>query len=133
MTKESGVKIGIASEHQVNEEFIQAWHRARQGTPTSVEERICFLDSETFLQVLSRSRLDILHALRVKGSTSVRALSEALDKHYRNVYQDARFLKRTGLIQETAADCVFVPWDKIRAEIDLLCDLPADGRKGEVA
>jgi len=112
--------MGIATEDQVNREFIDAWHRAQQGTFTEAEERLYFLEPGTFLQILSYSRLAVLYTLRAKGTTSIQALSKMLARKYKHVYQDVQLLKKAGLIRETATENIFVPWDKIQAEIDLL-------------
>ncbi len=116
---QSQIKVGLATEEQVNQEFIDAWHRAEQGTLTTTEERLYFLDTETFLEVLSQGRLMLLYTLRTQGTLSVRTLSQLLARKYKNVYQDVQLLKKAGLIQETTVENVFVPWDKIQAEIDL--------------
>ncbi len=116
---QSQIKVGLATEEQVNQEFIDAWHRAEQGTLTTTEERLYFLDTKTFLEVLSQGRLMLLYTLRTQGTLSVRTLSQLLARKYKNVYQDVQLLKKAGLIQETTVENVFVPWDKIQAEIDL--------------
>jgi len=116
----------MATEDQVNQEFIDAWHRAERGALTEAEERLYFLDTESFLQVLSYSRLAILYTLRAKGAVSVQALGKLLDRKYEHVYQDVQLLKKVGLIQETASEDMFVPWDKIQAEINLLSAGPID-------
>lgn len=120
------IKVGLATEAQVNREFIEAWHRAEQGTLTTAEEHLYFLDTKTFLQILSQSRLTLLYTLRTRGAISVRALSHILARKYKHVYQDVQALKKAGLIQETTVENVFVPWDKIQAEIDLLSAIPVD-------
>ncbi len=118
------IRIGIATEDRVNQEFIDAWHRAERGALTEAEEHLYFLDTETFLQILSHSRLAILYALRTKGTTSVQTLCKILERKYEHVYQDVQLLKKAGLIQETASENMFVPWDKIQAEIDLSSAAP---------
>ena len=118
------IRIGIATEDRVNQEFIDAWHRAERGALTEAEEHLYFLDTETFLQILSHSRLDILYTLRAKGMISVQTLSKMLERKYEHVYQDVQLLKKAGLIQETASENMFVPWDKIQAEIDLSSAAP---------
>jgi len=118
------IRIGIATEDRVNQEFIDAWHRAERGALTEAEEHLYFLDTETFLQILSHSRLAILYTLRAKGMISVQTLSKMLERNYEHVYQDVQLLKKAGLIQETASENMFVPWDKIQAEIDLSSAAP---------
>ena len=118
------IRIGITTEDRVNQEFIEAWHQAERGALTEAEEHLYFLDTETFLQILSHSRLAILYTLRAKGTTSVQTLCKMLERTHEHVYQDVQLLKKAGLIQETASENMFVPWDKIQAEIDLSSAVP---------
>lgn len=124
----NSIRIGIATEDRVNQEFIDAWHRAEQGILTEAEEHLYFLDPETFLQILSHSRLAILYTLRAQGTVSIQTLSKMLERKYKHVYQDVQLLKKAGLILETASENMFVPWDKIQAEIDLSFAAPIDKR-----
>lgn len=81
------IKIGIATEEQVNREFIDAWHRTQQGILTKTEEWLYFLEPTTFLQILSDSRLTMLYILRAAGTVSVQALCNMLERKYPHVYQ----------------------------------------------
>ena len=114
------IKVGLATEAQVNQEFIEAWHRAERGEIVVPEEHLYFLEPQTLLHILSRHRLALLHALRAHGQSSIRALSTMLRRNYKNVYRDVQLLKKAGLIRQTTSKDIFVPWDKIRAEINLL-------------
>ncbi len=113
------IRIGIATEDQVNQEFIEAWHRAQKGEIAEPEESLYFMEPENFLEILSNSRLAILYTLRSQGSVSIQDLSKILKRNYENVCQDVQLLKKADLIRQTAGENIFVPWDKIRAEIDL--------------
>ena len=127
------IRIGIASEEQVNQEFIEAWQRAERGELTATEERLYFLAPETFLQILSSNRLAILYALRAEGPVSIQTLSKVLERKYEHVYQDVQLLKKAGLIQETTGENMFVPWDKIQAELDLSSAAPLDKHNGRMS
>ena len=116
---ESKIKIGVATEEQANREFIKAWHEAEKNKIKEPEERLYFLEPATFLRILSKSRLEILQSLHSHGTISIRALSKILDRNYKNVYQDVQLLKKAGLIHQTTSKSIYVPWDKIQAEIDL--------------
>ena len=87
------IKIGLATEDQVNREFISAWHRAEQGTLTAAEEHLYFIDLKTFLQILSPGRLNILYTLRAQGKTSIQALSQMLARKYQHVYRDVQIFE----------------------------------------
>jgi predicted transcriptional regulator len=113
------IKVGIATEDQVNREFIDAWHRAERNAIKQSEERLYFLKPDMFLNVFSKRRLSLLHTLRTQGMTNVRILSQVLQRNYKNVARDVRILKAAGLVHQTDTKEIFVPWDKIQAEIDL--------------
>lgn len=113
------IKIGIATEEQVNQEFIDAWHRAEKGEITEPEERIYFAEPAALMKVLSNPRLMILSTLRSQKIRSIHDLSDFLGRSYKTVCNDVRLLKKAGLIHQTPSEGVFVPWDKIQAEISL--------------
>ena len=120
MIKESkNIKIGLATEEQVNEEFLQAWHKAEKEKVKTPEEHLYFIDPSTFFQVLSKRRIALLKALHARGISSIRELSRLLKRDYKNVYQDVQLLKKAGLIHQDSTKRVYVPWDKIKAEIAL--------------
>ena len=113
------IKVGIATEEQVNKEFINAWHRARKGEISVPEERCYFLEPTTFFSVLSKRRIALLQHLHAHGVSSIRNLSRMLKRDYKNVHQDIQLLKKAGLISMDDSQKIFVPWDTINAEIPL--------------
>jgi len=119
MKKGTKIKVGIATEKKINKEFIDAWKRAERNEIIKPEEKLYFLDAKTLLRVLSEKRLALLHNLRHCGKTSIKSLSKDLGRNYRNVYDDVKILRDAGLIQQTDSKEIYVPWDKIQAEIDL--------------
>ncbi len=119
MKKGAKIKIGIATEQTINKEFVDVWKRAERNEITKTEEKLYFLDAKTLLRVLSEKRLALLQTLRHSGKVSINALSKALCRNYRNVYDDVKILKDAGLIQQTDSKDIYVPWDRIQAEIDL--------------
>ena len=119
MKENKNIKIGIATEEQVNKEFVQAWHKAKGEKIEPSEERLYFIDPATFFQVLSKRRIALLKALHTHGVSSIRELSRLLKRDYKNVYQDVQLLKNAGLIYQNSAKRIYVPWDKINAEIAL--------------
>ncbi len=117
--KEKNIKIGLASERDVNREFIAAWHRAAKEKIDVPEERLYFMEPSNFFQVLTKRRIALLKTLHHHGISSIRELSRLLNRDYKNVYQDVQLLKKAGLIHQDAAKKIYVPWDKIKAEIPL--------------
>ena len=112
-------KIGLATEEQVNKEFIQAWHRAEKENIELPEEHLYFIDPSTFFQVLSKRRIALLKALHSHGVSSIRKLSRLLKRDYKNVYQDVQLLKKAGLIHQNSMKRIYVPWNKLKTEIEL--------------
>ncbi|HFE67629.1 MAG TPA: hypothetical protein ENJ93_10235 [Chloroflexi bacterium] len=113
------IKVGVATEEQVNREFIDAWRRAQQDEIEDTEESLYFLEPANFFSVLTSRRIALLRTLRAQGSSSIRALSKTLGRDYKNVYQDVQILSSANLIQKTSSQKIFVPWEKIQAEINL--------------
>ena len=113
------IKIGIATEEQINQNFIDAWHRAEEGVLTETEESLYFLNTKTFLEILSQNQLAILYTLRAAGRVNIKTLENLLEKKHAHLSRDVQLLKKAGLIKETPSKNIFVPWDKIQAEIDL--------------
>ena len=116
---EKSITIGIATEEQVNQEFIDAWHRAERNEMIVPEERLYFLRPKTFFNILSPRRLKLLHILHKHGTINIQTLSKVLRRKYHNVYRDVQLLKNAGLIRQKDAQHVFVPWNTIRTEINL--------------
>ncbi len=57
--KDRNIKIGVATEEQVNREFIEAWHKAKDREVKTSEERLYFIDASMFFQVLSKRKIDL--------------------------------------------------------------------------
>ncbi len=117
--KDKNIKIGLATEEQVNKEFIETWRKAEIEKIDTSEEHLYFIDPSTFFQVLSKRRIALLKALHKHKISSIRELSRILKRDYKNVYQDVQLLKKAGLIHQDSNKKIYVPWDKIKAEIAL--------------
>jgi len=113
------IKVGIATEDQVNKEFINIWNKAEKSKIEVAEERLYFVEPKMFFKVLSKRRIELLKILHDRGSLSIRELSRILQRDYKNVYQDVKLLKKIGLIHENENKKIYVPWDRINAEISL--------------
>ena len=119
MIENKNIKMGLATEEEVNQEFINVWHRVEKAEIGIPEEKLYFLDAATFFQVLSNRRIALLKVLHTHGISSILQLSKLLKRDYKNVYQDVKLLKKAGLIHQDVAKKIYVPWDKINAEIAL--------------
>lgn len=118
--KEQKISIGIGSVEDATREVIKAWHRAERGqTPLEPQAKILFTELETLVRMLTPRRLELLKHLRRTGATSIRALSKALGRDYKNVHGEVVELVRLGLIERTDKGLIQVPWDEIDAHLRL--------------
>jgi predicted transcriptional regulator len=114
------ISIGVGSVEEATSEVIEAWHRAERGeTPLEPTAKVLFTDLETLLRILTPRRFELLKQLRQTGPTSIRALSKALGRDYKNVHADVAELVQIGLIERTDEGLVQVPWDEIDAHLRL--------------
>ncbi len=117
--KKKEIKMEVKDEVTSAMEFVKAWHLAIKGKTIEPIERVYFLDMKTMIHTLTNRRLDLLNALRQTGPTSIRAIAKQLKRDYKNVYSDVKILKQTGLIETDKEKYIWVPWDRIAAEIPL--------------
>jgi len=118
--KQQKIEIGIGTAKESYKKFIDAWHKAESGESTDVEVHLNFEDLETLVSVLTTKRLELLKALRRQGPMSVRALSKAIERDYKNVHVDVAALEAVDLIQRDDDELVFAPWDVIDAQLRLV-------------
>ncbi len=114
------IKIEIGEDTNTTQEFISAWHRAKQGeSPIEPEERIVFEDLETLLRVLTPQRWTLLRTLRKNGPMSIRSLAKILKRDYKNVHTAVKILERTGLLTKNEENQIWVPWKTVIAQVEL--------------
>jgi predicted transcriptional regulator len=118
--KKKYLKVDLATEVQIKEEFLDAWNRAEQDFIDVPEERLYFLDAAIFFKVLTAGRITLLKELHSQGATSIRKLSQLLERDYKNVCQDVQVFIKAGLIEQEANKTISVPFDKINADISLV-------------
>ena len=61
-----------------------------------------------------------LDTASIRRPSSIHALSKTLRRNYKNVHSDIKLLREADLIRLDDNDKIFVPWQKIHTEIDLL-------------
>lgn len=121
MTKKKQIFIGVESEQEMADAAIRAWKRAEQGLPPEEPvNQLHFEDMPTLLKYLSPRRVELLQKLRMIGPVNIRKLAQALERDYKNVYNDVADLAHVGLIEETSDRRFCVPWDEISAKFPLL-------------
>ena len=115
------IKIGIGDERETVQEFVEAWQRGARGeAPEPPVEHLYFPDLEGLLRALTPQRLALLQTLHAIGPVSVRALSKALERDYKNVHTDVQGLERLGLVARNKAGRLLVPWKRLVAEFRLV-------------
>lgn len=114
------IDIGVSTAKESYQRFIDAWHKAESGDVSDVEIHLNFEDLETLISVLTTKRLELLKTLKKQGPMSVRALSKALERDYKNVHVDTAALEAVNLIQRDAEGQVLAPWDVIDAQLSLV-------------
>ncbi len=118
--KDRGIKVEIKGERESALNFVKVWHAARVGKKLREPvERLYFPDLTTLLQHLTPRRLAALRTLHDSGAVSVRALSKALRRDYKNVHRDVQTLERIGLVTRTKEGLICMPWESVVAEIPL--------------
>ena len=120
MNRSDHIDIHIASDEDMNQAFINAWKKAAHGEQPLDEQHLYFEDAATLLKVLSNQRLRLLSMLLRIGPASIRALGKELQRNYKNVHSDVQLLLTAGLIRRDNQNKIFVPWQRIHTEIDLL-------------
>ena len=118
MRSAKAIVLGIKEPKASANEFVNAWEQAKPGRRTRPQERSCFEDLPTLLKLLTPQRLATLRALRQQGPLSVRKLARAMDRDYKNAFDDVRALERAGLITRSGDGKPTVTWSKIVAEFD---------------
>lgn len=119
--KRKQILIGVESEREMVEAAVRAWGRAEQGLPAEEPiNRLHFEDMPTLLKCLSPRRVELLQKLRMIGPMNIRKLAQALERDYKNVYNDVADLAHVGLIEEASGRRFCVPWDEIAAKFPLL-------------
>jgi len=113
------VTIEVGNLDQSAKRFIETWRKVERGETVARQERLTFDNLETLLRTLTPSRWTLLRKLRQEGPMTVRALSKALGRDYKNVHTDVRALERVGLLSRDKESRVMVPWDTVVAEVTL--------------
>ncbi len=90
-----------------------------QSQRKPVDYHLSFESARTLFSELSPARIDLLEALRRTGPSSVYALAKAAQRNYSNVHTDIAKLEEHGLVERTADDAVFVPFDAVEIRLDL--------------
>ena len=75
---------------------------------------------ESFMNVVSLKRYELLKALCRSGPLSGRALAKELKRSTKSVEDDLEIILQAGLIDRTDSGLVEVTWDQVTAKLDLM-------------
>lgn len=116
--KSRKVKIIVEPVEQTTERWAAALKGKVRSNPS--EEVITIANWEVLGRVLSPPRLQILTAIPALKPKSISALAKAMQKDFKNVYSDVKFLADLGLIElrEVGTRKTHVPMAKF-SEIEL--------------
>lgn len=118
--KKQHIHIGVEDAERGFDRFIEAWHRAEKRDVNAPEVHLNFEDFSMLIALLTPRRLELLKQVRQIGPISVRALSKALSRDYKNVHSDTAALEEAGLIARTEEGLIIAPWDVIDAHVSLV-------------
>ena len=113
------IRIGIGDPASTANGFIEVWKRVGQGEKAEPVQHLNFENIETLLRTLTPGRWVLLKMLRTGGPMSIRRLSTALGRDYKNVHTDVKQLEHVGLINRTRDNKVRVPWDIVQTRLSL--------------
>jgi predicted transcriptional regulator len=99
--------------------FEAAWNRAAEGRKARAISVLSMKDLPLLLRTLSPARWSLLERLKAQGPVSIYELAKRLERDYKNVHTDVARLAELGLIERRADGMIAVPWDTVRAELDL--------------
>lgn len=99
--------------------FEAAWNRAAEGRKGPVLRVLSLQDLPALLRTLSPARWSLLERLKAEGPMSIYELAKRLQRDYKNVHTDVAKLAELGLIEKRADASVAVPWETVRAELQL--------------
>ena len=111
------VKIRIESLDAFFADAMKMARRLDKGDLAAEPATLSFERMELLLKVLTPNRWTLLRTLRRHGASSIRALSQQLERDYRGVHADVMALIDAGLIEKLEDGKIIVPWSRITAEM----------------
>ena len=111
------LRVGTAGD--ALDRFEAAWNRAAAGAKFRALAVLSMQDLPLLLRTLSPARWSLLEKLKASGPVSIYELAKRLQRDYKNVHTDVTRLAELGLIERRADGGVAVPWEVVRAELEL--------------
>jgi predicted transcriptional regulator len=91
--------------------LMKAWRAAEKGEP--VEPTVGVGSISELTALLSPKRMELLRYVAEHPGLSVRALSQAVKRDYKNVHTDVADLEERHLLERDEAGTVSAPYDEI--------------------
>ena len=97
------VSFAIRPFSVVMEDFASTFDavRSRGPVPKGSREEVGFTSIEAARNFLTRERLSLLHAIRIRRPESLYELAKLVKRDFKNVQEDVRLLERHGLVRIT--------------------------------
>jgi predicted transcriptional regulator len=117
------LKVGVRSLDEGLQEFGATLKAVQAGKTLPKRTGVYFVSVEAMRQVLTPTRLALLHLVRIHRPRSIAALAKLMGRDFKNVHADLKLLADLGLVQlEPGAhvrDSVTptVPYERIQFEI----------------
>jgi predicted transcriptional regulator len=99
MSKTLTIEIRPLSD--LTDDFREGFKAAQQGRAFKRREGVYFTSLEAARNFLTKSRIALLHAIRLKRPRSIYELAKMVDRDLKNVQQDVALLERHGLVKFT--------------------------------
>lgn len=96
-------------------QFIDAWQTGKYAG-----EYLSFESPAALFRVLTPARWGVLEALQKAGHCGLRELARQLGRDASAVHRDIVALIERGLVEKDESGKLFVPFERIHAEIDLM-------------
>lgn len=117
------LKVGVRSLDEGLQEFSSTLKAIQSGKTVTKRTGVYFVSVEAMRQVLTPSRLALMHMIRTRRPRSIAALAKLMGRNFKNVHADVKLLADLGLVHlEPGAhlrDSVTptVPYERIQFEI----------------
>ena len=109
------VQVG-GSLGEAGRRVVEAWQRAERSEGVAPQDNVTFLTWSALAAVMTDKRHELLRYLHGHPTPSIRALSRALGRDYKRVYEDVRALAAVGLV-ENDGGVLRAEYDEIQASI----------------
>lgn len=113
------LNLRVSGAEDALDRFEAAWHLASGRTPPPPLDVLSFGSLPLLLKTLTAARWALLEKLHAAGPHSILGLAKLLERDYKNVHTDVSQLMALGLVSRDEAGTVSVPWESVRAQLNL--------------